>query len=150
MNDWRLDIEDSVNAFLAVTELAGDPVTRTGIEIEFLPAPHHPGGLPKGKMAIYGFWCDGTWLKIGKAGPKSGPRFVSHHYNVSALSTLAKSLVTDPHMQNIHEFDLQSPGAWMRACTNRVNILLPATRGVPLLTLLEAFLHVRLKPRYEG
>jgi hypothetical protein len=32
-------------------------------------------------------------LKVGRPGPNSDPRFYSHHYNFSAGSTLAKSLV---------------------------------------------------------
>jgi hypothetical protein len=39
---------------------------------------------------------------------------------------------------------------WMLASTSRVNILLPAFREFKLLSLLEAFLHLRLRPRYEG
>ncbi len=151
MSDWRQDIEDSVDAFLTVAELAGDPIARAEIEVDFRAAPHRPGSLPKGKMAIYGFWGDGAWLKIGKAGAKSGARYTSHHYAPGrSLSSLAKSLVADPHMRTVEGFDPQSPGDWLRQHTNRVNILLPATRRPELLSLLEAFLHLRLRPRYEG
>jgi len=43
-----------------------------------------------------------------------------------------------------------TPGAWISAETHRVNILLSARREPELLALLEAFLHLRLRPRYEG
>jgi len=33
---------------------------------------------------------------------------------------------------------------------DRVNVLLPASLGVPIMTLLESFLQCRLRPRYEG
>jgi hypothetical protein len=102
-------------------------------------------------MAVYGFWGDGEWLKIGKAGPKSGPRYTSQHYNPdSAQSTLAKSLTNDPHMLTVAGFDPKAVGDWIKSATLRVNILLPTTRPPELLLLLEAFLHARLRPRYEG
>ena len=44
----------------------------------------------------------------------------------------------------------QGGGEWIERETSRVNILLPSTRGKKLLSLLEIFLHVRLRPKYEG
>ena len=40
-------------------------------------------------------------------------------------------------------------GVWLKVSTCRVNLLLPAQHSRNLLALLETFLHVRLKPRYE-
>lgn len=149
--DWRDEIENAVTAFLTVAELAGEPIPRPEIEIEYCPAPHRPPKrIPIGKVAVYGFWGDGMWLKIGKAGPNSNPRYISQHYTGSALSTLAGSLADDPHMLTVAGFDPKAIGDWIKASTYRVNILLPATRTPELLSLLEAFLHVRLRPRYEG
>ncbi len=135
-----------------MAELAGDPIARDEIEIIYLPAPHtRPSRLPVGKMAAYGFWGNGRWLKIGKAGPNSNARYTSQHYIAgSAMSTLAGSLASDPHMTTVPGFDPQAPGAWIKAATHRVNILLPSHREKALLSLLEAFLHLRLKPRFEG
>ncbi len=151
MSAWRDDIESAITAFIAVADLAGDPIARADIVVEFGEAPHRqPGSLPAGKMAVYGFWHGGAWLKVGKAGPKSGPRYVSHHYHLTAPSTLAKSLAADPAMLGVPGFDLADPGAWIRATACRVNMLLPASRAPELLSLLEAFLHLRLRPRYEA
>jgi hypothetical protein len=141
----------AITAFLAVAELAGDPLGRADIEVEFRDAPHHqPSSLPSDKMAVYGFWHGGAWLKIGKAGPKSGPRYISQHYHLAAPSTRAKSLAADPAMRGVPGFDPADPGAWIRANTCRLNILLPATRSRELLSLMEAFLRLRLRPSYEG
>ena len=110
-----------------------------------------PARLPVGRMAVYGFWGDGVWLKIGKAGPNSNARYTSQHYNPgSAQSTLAASLAGDSHMLTVAGFDPHTPGAWIKASAHRVNILLPSQRRKELLSLLEAFLHLRWKPRYEG
>lgn len=100
-------------------------------------------------MAVYAFWSEGGWLKVGKVGPNSNARYTSQHYLAgSAPSTLAGSLMRSPPTDN--GFDPAQAGAWIRERTCRVNILLPAHQPRELLSLLEAFLHLRLRPRFEG
>jgi hypothetical protein len=102
-------------------------------------------------MAIYAFWWNDEWLKIGKVGQKSQARYISQHYNTgSAMSTLAGALANDPRMEIVSGFDKQNPGAWIKNATCRVNILISSQRRREVLSLLEAFLHVRLNPKYEG
>lgn len=151
MKDWRDEIVSVLEAFVTVAELAGEHIKVDEIKVEILPAPHkQPPSLPSGKMAVYAFWWDGEWLKIGQVGPNSGARFTSQHYTGSAMSTLAGSLAKDPRMEQVIGFDKQNPGEWIKKSTCRVNILVPSQRRKELLSLLEAFLHIRLKPRYEG
>jgi hypothetical protein len=151
MTDWRMDITDALADFCKVAQLAGVPLELAQLDVEFLAAPHAPPhSLPQGKMAIYGFWGLDKWLKIGMVGAKSQARYTSQHYNAgSALSTLDASLAGDPDMVGVADFDAAAPAAWIKSHCNRVNILLPSTFGRELLALLEAFLHVRLNPRYE-
>ena len=150
-NVWRTDVEDAVKDFLNVTALARDPIPGVEITVEYLAAPHVPPlRLPRGTMAVYGFWHDGVWLKIGKAGQNSHARYAFQHYNGGAQSTLAGSLKSDLQMATVVGSDPLGVNEWMLASTSRVNILLPASRGLKLLSLLEAFLHLRLQPRYEG
>lgn len=151
MTDWKTGIADALADFCKVAELAGVHVELAQFDVEFLDAPHRPpSSLPAGKMAIYGFWGLNQWLKIGMVGSKSKARYTSQHYNAgSALSTLAGSLAHDERMAEVAGFDAAVPGGWIKSSCNRVNILLPATIGRELLALLEAFLHVRLNPRYE-
>jgi hypothetical protein len=151
MNDWRKDIEDALMAFVTVAKLAREPITLDELNIEYLPAPHkQPSSLPKGKMAVYAFCWNNEWLKIGKVGANSGPRYSSQHYTGNALSTLRGSLVNDPHMKRINGFNNQNTGEWIKQSTCRVNILIPDERRKELLALLESFLHARLRPLYEG
>lgn len=151
MGDWRAETEAAIEAFVRVAEFAGDPIPRSQLRVDLLPAPHsQPPSLPDGSMAVYAFSWHGEWLKVGKAGTRSGPRYVSHHYIMSAPSTLARSLAADPRMLGVEGFDPAAPSAWIRRETCRVNILMPASRDPKLLALLEAFLHLRLRPRYEG
>lgn len=152
MSQWQDDVQSALQAFITVAGCAGDPVSIADLEVEFLPAPHKPpSDLSAGKMAVYGFCWQGVWLKVGKAGPNSKQRYTYQHYNAgSAMSTLAGSLLRDPRMAQVLDFDCADPGKWIKASSCRVNILMPATKHKALLSLLEAFLHVRLDPRYEG
>lgn len=151
MSDWRDDIERAVSDFTEVATLAGDPITAEELEIVYLPAPHRPPScIPVGKRAIYGFYQGGRWLKIGQAGPNSQPRYCSQHYTGGAGSTLSRSLISDLTMTTIPRSDSNALGEWIKKETNRVNILLSIDRKRELLSLLESFLHVRLKPLYEG
>ena len=109
MTNWRDEIEATLSDFITVSELAGDSIRRDEIVVEFLDAPHRaPSRLPIGKMAIYGFWRDGAWLKIGKAGPKSQARYTSQHYGINAMSTLAKSLIRAHMARPFAGFDPES------------------------------------------
>jgi len=149
--EWRRQIQESLTAFLDIAKLAGEPLSMDEIIVEYLDLPHRPpASLPAGMMAIYGFWGDGSWLKLGKAGPKSSARYTSQHYGFSARSTLAQSLIRAHCRQPIAGFNPLTPGDWIKAQTHRVNILIPIQRRPELLSLLEAFLHVRLDPRFEG
>ena len=153
--DWKEEIRSALSDFLTVSHLARSGVSFRveDVKWEFLPAPHRRPRLPPGKMAIYGFWFDGEWLKIGYVMPNSRERYEDHHYNGYANSTLHRSLRQDESMRNIAglgEDDWRGWTAWIERETSRVNILLPAARNTMLLRSLETHLHRRLRPKYEG
>jgi hypothetical protein len=149
---WREELELAVQDFFEVAELGGIHLLPAAVMVELLPAPHNPPTrLPAGKKGVYAFWGDGGWLKIGKAGAKSSARYTSQHYNpASARSTLASSLQSCGTIRANPTFDATAPGAWLKQYAHRANILMDAGQPEELLALLEAFLHLRLKPRYEG
>lgn len=151
MSDWKSMISEAVKDFQTVTDLARFPLRPDDFQIEYLESPHKaPSCLPLGKMAVYGFWHNGEWFKIGLAGPNSSARYTSQHYNQnSAQSTLAGSLCRDPRIANCTGFDISTPGNWSKSRCHRVNILLDSRHGPLVLAALEAFLHLRLRPRYE-
>lgn len=143
---WRTDIEDAIHRFLAE-----NPNLTDALDVEFLDAPHRPPSrLPKGKLGVYGFCVDGCWLKVGKAGENSQPRWTSHHYWGCALSSLSGSLQSDPQMRGKIGSNKAQVREWIMRETHRVNILLPADVGRMLHSRLEDFLIARLRPRYEG
>jgi hypothetical protein len=150
VSDWTAEAQRALVDFQQVARLGGVELGADDLVVEHLPAPHRaPTRLPSGKMAVYAFWGDGGWLKVGKVGPNSNARYTSQHYLAgSAPSTLAASLLASPPSDNA--FDPTQVGAWMRERTCRLNILMPASRPKELLSLLEAFLHLRLRPRFEG
>lgn len=153
---WGLPMNWSPEAviedFRPAAKLAGIDLGPDDIVIEILPAPHRPPTrLPPGQMAVYVFCKGDSVLKVGKAGPRSEARYTSQHYNPgSAGSTLARSLLTDREAPGSGAFDESNVKQWIKAHTDRVNFLLDAECGIAVLTLLEAFLQCRLKPRYEG
>jgi len=116
-----------------------------------LEAPHKPPTLPKGKMAVYIFTYKECFLKIGKAGPNSNARYSSQHYNMdSSRSNLAKSLVNDLPNEKWEGLTSDNVSSWIKDKTTRYNILMEESPKLLLLNLLEAFLHYRLEPEFEG
>jgi len=102
-------------------------------------------------MAVYVFAYGDTTLKVGKAGSNSQARYVSQHYNpASASSTLAASIVKRGGEIGVSDVDFQSVSEWLKDETDRINILLDTEVGIDALSLLETFLHCRLKPVFEG
>ena len=147
---WRP--EAAIEDFKTVACLAGVELPAEAINFENLSAPHvPPTRLPFGKMAVYVFSRGPDVLKVGKVGAKSQARYTSQHYNPnSAMSTLAGSILADREGLGLADVNEASVGWWIRENIDRVNFLMDERFGVPVLTLLETFLHCRLKPRYEG
>ncbi len=141
-----------ISDFLRAAELADLDIKQRNIHIENLPAPHvPPSTLPSGKMAVYVFHWGDRCLKVGKVGPKIQARYTSPHYSPnSSNSNLAKSILKDKSAMGITEIDVHTVGNWVRQNTDRINFLIPESFGIPLLSLLEAFLQCRLKPCFEG
>lgn len=144
--------QDLVAVFYKVARLAGAELSEQAIQVEFLPAPHvPPSKLPSGRMAVYVFSRGAEVLKVGKVGANSGPRYAYQHYNAgSAASTLAASVLADRHRLGCGDVEPSDVGAWIKQNVDRTNFLLDQRLGIPVLTLLEAFLQCRLRPLYEG
>ncbi len=150
-----MDTKQVIADFIKVAEIAGSPITREQIIGEQMPGPPHkpPSSLPAGKMAVYVFELGDQCLKVGRAGPNSGARYTSHHYNPKAAnSNLANSVLQDQHKEELGASccEEDSVGQWIRDNTSRTNFLLDESVGIRTLNLLEAFLQCLLRPRYEG
>ncbi len=148
---WQNEIQNALTDFVTVARLAGYDFCAGEMRTEYWDAPHRaPRELPTGSMALYAFLGPDGWLKIGIAGKLSQSRYTSQHYNAgSARSTLAASLIKDPAMATCIDFNPDAPGEWIRSNCRRVIVVIGAEHGRSLLALLEAFLHSRLRPRYE-
>lgn len=133
-----------------ISDIAGKPIEKYRYTIVDRGMPHQPKSLPPGMMGIYIFCYGGKFLKIGKAGPSSNARFLSQHYNPkSAQSTLAASILSDARMRNkgINEDNVKE---WIKNHCRRIDILLDAELGIFTLELIEALLHYKYEPLYEG
>ena len=147
-----MDATVLIQDFLSAAALAGVHLSTSDLTAVRTGAPHAPPkSLPAGKMAVYVFSFGTVVLKVGKAGPNSTARFTSQHYNPSsAPSTLAASILKEGQSLGISGLSPESVGSWIKANTDRTNFLLSVNCGMPVLTLLEAFLQCRLRPRFEG
>ena len=152
MNTFSDLVSEALSDFSKAVALAQAEFSPDSVTVEITSKPHvAPKILPRGKMAVYAFFLNGQALKVGKVGPKSNARYTSQHYNpTSARSTLAQSILTNAVRVEAAGIDAGAVGDWIRKNTDRVNLLLPASVGLPILSLLESFLHVRWKPLFEG
>jgi hypothetical protein len=145
-------IKELIQDFLDIAKKSGVALTNSDIESCIWGCPHsQPKKLPIGKMAVYVFDFENGCLKVGKVGPNSQARYTSHHYNpASSGSNLSRSLVNDPYLSASNALNVENIGLWVKENTYRVDFLIDAKLGMPVLNLLEAFLQCRLRPRYEG
>lgn len=143
-------IQDFDRIIVDVSSVLGKPVEKHKFKIIDRGLPHQAKTLPIGAMGIYIFLYNEEFLKIGKVGPSSNARFLSQHYNPkSAPSTLAASILTDLQMQD-KGIDENNVGLWIKNNCRRVDILLDSDLGLFTLELIEAALHYKYEPRYEG
>jgi hypothetical protein len=145
-----MDLNESGRKVLHVIQLAGVPILEGQIRMIDQGVPHRPSSLPKGTVGIYLFFFQYECVKIGKAGSKSNARFLSQHYNPeSSQSNLAKSIVLDNNF-SYKQLSKENIGDWMKSNLRRVDFLIDESLGIFVPNFVEAFLHLCLKPRYEG
>lgn len=128
----------------------GKPLDKNLYNIVDRGLPHQPKSLQSGTMGVYAFYYDGYFLKIGKVGSKSNARFLSQHYNpYSSKSNLAKSILNDIRMENFG-ITQGNVGDWIRRNCGRIDIIISSKAGIFALDLIEAILHYKYSPLYEG
>jgi len=151
-NSKEKDVKDEIiEAIEKVSEILGKRLTIPEIEIvDRGYCPHiPPKRLPDGCAAVYLFIYNGEFLKIGKANKNSHARFASHHYGFNALSTLAKSICEDKQMQTLG-INADNVKEWIIQNTRRIDIHIKCTNSEWATNLIEAIMHYKYMPRYEG
>ena len=152
INNKEKDIKDEIiEAIEKVSIILGKPlIYKTEFEIEDRGCPHTPPSkLPNGCAAVYSFICNGKFLKIGKANKKSHARFISHHYGFNAPSTLAKSVCEDTQMQMLG-INADNVKEWIKENTRRIDVIVTCENSEWATCLIEAIMHYKYMPRYEG
>jgi hypothetical protein len=148
MTDYRKEFDRLIQKVFSVL---GEGIDRARYEIVIRNAPHDIPQLPDGKMGIYTFLYNDRFLKIGKAGQNSKPRFSSHHYNPkSTMSTLAASLLKDKEMCRRCKISEANVKEWIMQNCTRIDVIIDAGLDVLALGLIESVLHYYYKPEYEG
>ena len=145
------EIKETVDRFRSLAKELGHPVEKDDLVFDS-GHQHEQPTLPKHHCAVYIFLHQGEVLKIGKANAKSGNRYRYQHYRFDVGSTLAKSL-----FENDSEFksligSKENAESWMLANLVRINVLINDRdgNGKAISELLEALLHYRFRPRFEG
>lgn len=147
------DIRHTMEYIEEVSRELGYALPRNSYYIVDAGCPHKQTSLPKGYTAIYIFvYESGTtyeYLKIGKANANSAARFISQHYAYSAPSTLAKSICGDDKFREMG-ISQENIKEWMLNNLHRVNIFISTEQGKAATELVEAILHYKFRPKYEG
>jgi hypothetical protein len=145
-----VNMEDITELLFEILRLADLQINENQIKILDRGCPHNPSGLPYGQMGVYLFKYQDEYLKIGKAGPSSNARFQSQHYSPnSSQSNLAKFILHDPGMVKFN-LNSENVGNWIKQNVQRIDVLIDSSLSIFVLELVEAFLHCKLKPKYEG
>ena len=146
-----MDFENEFEKIIVdISKMLGRPIEKEKYKIIDLGCPHQPLSLPNQMMGVYAFWYADKFLKIGKAGPRSNARFLSQHYNPrSARSTLAASILTDIEMQN-KGITKDNIADWIKNNCRRIDIVFDVDVGIFAIELIEAALHYKYEPIYEG
>lgn len=144
-----------LNLVTQISKDIGKPMAETQLEIIDRGIPHEqPKGKPDEKTGVYMFYNpkEECFLKIGKVGLKSNARFCSQHYNVSdkTKSSLANSLLNDENMVRKYNLSKENIGDWIKKNCRRIDILIDESLGQFANELIEASLHYRFNPKYEG
>jgi hypothetical protein len=152
IQDVKAEVDAAIKDFLRVLTFAKAELSIKDIKVEVCSRPHRPPSqLPANHIAVYAFFLDGRVIKVGKAGEKTRARYTSQHYSPeSCRSNLAKSILAYPKLCGASQIGKENIASWIKNRTDRVNILLPSSSHPSVLSLLEAFLHVRWLPVYEG
>ena len=146
-----LDYPDAIFRCIKNASVAlGRTIDTTKVKVCDRGVPHKAPKLPDNTMAVYAFIYNDTFLKIGKVGKNSGPRYTSQHYNPgSASSNLAKSILEDGEMRSLGITE-ENVGEWIKNNCRRIDIEMDADLGTFALGLVEAVLHYKYMPKYEG
>lgn len=135
-----------LDRFLEVHGVQG--VLPIPLNFQFETGPHTRPAPLRDERGIYLFFRDNEWLRIGQTGYSQ--RFTSQHYGTRrAGSTFAADLWNNREHFGF-EGDEARIDAWILENFGRANIRIPARDGDAMSRLLEAFLHLNLRPRFEG
>lgn len=143
--------EDIAKLIPDASKAIGKPMIE-GVDFDIIhqPLKHKPVTLQKGKIAVYTFYYNGQFLKIGQANSNSGARYQSHHYHIkSGVSTLANSLIKDSSMNSLVNYS--NVTQWIKDNCERFDIIIDGTKHDKMtLNFVEGLLYYYYRPKYEN
>ncbi len=155
--DFEKRKKEMQTVIFEVSKYLDNGIDMTKLEFNFNDKGHDKPTTKKDCMYIYSFWHDDfdKPLKIGKDASQSKKRYKSYHYKPdSTNSTLAKSILSNYKMVKKYNVNEKNITAWMHNNLYRINIEMPfyTEEGFDIFTLelIEAILHYKYKPVFEG
>lgn len=146
-------LEEDIDSLINAAALAGFNVKRSQISLHILPAginTHLANRLPHLCAAIYIFKDNDIYLKVGKAGENSNPRFQSQHYTITRTRKSGLAISLSKNMVYAQVIAEQEIGGWIKRNTTRFNVIFPAQLGKHFLHFAEAFFILKCNPLFEG
>jgi len=151
---FTLDYTNNFTDLLTnVSSACGKPISTNNFKIVDLGLPHKkPDKFPTGKMVVYCFIYNNTFLKIGLVTKGSKDRYTSHHYNpLSSPSNLANSILSDIDMDlKVHNIEEDKISQWIQENCHRIEIWLDDSLGINALNFVEKLIQYCHPPKYEG
>jgi hypothetical protein len=119
------------------------------VNFQFEIGPHSRPAPLHNERGVYLFFRNQEWLRVGQTGYSQ--RFTSQHYGTKRAGSSFSRDVWANRIAFGFEGDIEDVGQWIFQYTGRANIRIPAhANAASVGRLLEAFLHLHLKPRFEG
>ncbi|MDY6063525.1 MAG: hypothetical protein SPI51_00755 [Candidatus Enterosoma sp.] len=140
--------EDIAKLITDASTAIGKPMIEgADFDIIHQPLKHKPVPLQKGKIAVYTFYYNGDFLKIGQSVDNS--RYQSNHYTeCKGQSRLANSIKADQKMMAV--VGNSRIDDWIKNNCERYDVLIDASKHDKMtLNFVEGLLHYYYKPKYE-
>ena len=140
--------EDIAKLITDASKAIGKPMIEgVDFDIIYQPLKHKPVSLQKGKIAVYTFYYNGDFLKIGQSVDNS--RYQSNHYTeCKGQIRLANSIKADQKMMAV--VGNSRIDDWIKNNCERYDVLIDASKHDKMtLNFVEGLLHYYYKPKYE-
>jgi hypothetical protein len=139
-------LNDLLNRFREIHGVAN--ILQMPLVTQFQSGPHIRPSPLKNERGVYLFFQNQVWLRIGQTG--YSPRFTSQHYGTKRAGSTFAADIWANRLEFGFAGDETQIGTWIMGNFGRANVRISNDPDGFISRLLEAYLHLHLKPRFEG